>query len=402
MKTIKTKLIAFMAMALCVGLAFTACDDDDNKGGESTYDDQITSADDFAKDDLNGDIVSGVTVTLDGDDYILTGGLVVKAGATLKIAAGTTIKCAVGGADVYIAVEQGATIEAKGTSSAPILITSNASVPRAGDWGGLIVCGYADINKGDNATSEVADLTYGGSNDEDNSGTIEYVRLEYTGARLSGKNEFNGFTFYAVGSKTTVNNIACFEGDDDGVEFFGGTVNVTNILCVNIKDDMFDWTDGYRGTVTNAFGVREEGYTNVTEDPRGIEGDNLEADSAATPMSNPTFNGLTIIHDAKVEMADMIKVRRGSGVTITDAFIQVGKDSDASDFIDLTDGNGNAVSSAVSITVAGAGEADIDDIKDKGEGATINATEGTAIAKLSDSSKFADFSWTGYSYTLVD
>ena len=362
------------------------------------YDDQISSANDFDSQDLNGDILDGVTVTLDGN-YVLTGALVVKAGAILKIKAGTEIKCAVGGADVYVAVEQGATIEAEGTAEAPIVIESKAAVPRAGDWGGLIVCGYAKINKGATATAEVASLTYGGDNDLDNSGVIKHVILKHTGARLSGEQEYNGFTFYAVGSATTVENIACFEGDDDGIEFFGGTVNVKNALCVNIKDDMFDWTDGYTGKITNAFGVREDGYTNGTEDPRGIEGDSNSSDNTASPVSNPTINGLTIIHDAKFEMTDMIKVRRGSSVTISDAFVQLGKDASASDFIDLEDSKGNAISS-VSITAAGV-NVDLTDVKNA-PAATINASEGTAIVKLSDAAAFAAFAWTGYDYTLVD
>ena len=390
----KTKMIAFLTLALAV--SFTACDETTTDNGSTAFDDQITAANDFAEDDLYGEIVSGVTVALDGN-YTLIGALVVKAGATLKIAAGTEIKCAVGGADVYIAVEQGATIEAEGTSTEPIMIVSAAANPRAGDWGGLIICGYAKINKGATATAEVADLVYGGTDDNDNSGIIKYVVLKHTGARLSGEQEYNGFTFYAVGSATTVENIACFEGDDDGMEFFGGTVNVTNALCVNIKDDMFDWTDGYTGTVTNVFGVRESGYTNGTEDPRGIEGDSNSSDNAALPVSNPTFNGITIIHDAKSEMADMIKVRRGSGVTITNAFVQLGGEASASDFVDLEDGSGNGLASS-SITVVGVG-VNVADNKNA-PGATITATEGTAIAKLSEASNYDQMSWTGYDYEL--
>jgi hypothetical protein len=109
--------------------------------------------------------------------------------------------------------------------------------------------------------------------------------------------EFNGITMYSVGNGTTVNNIASKYGDDDAIEFFGGTVNVTNLLVVNAKDDMFDYTQGYTGTITNAYGVRELGYNDVTSDPRGIEGDGNFDGLAPTQagQSNPTFTKLTIV-----------------------------------------------------------------------------------------------------------
>ncbi|TKG93505.1 hypothetical protein EYV94_17320 [Puteibacter caeruleilacunae] len=381
--------VLFLAL---LATMFVACsDDDDDLPVEPTpqKDGVIESLTDPDMDasDLKGNVTGNITLSA-GVDYLLSGPLHVKSGATLKIEPGTTIKAKVGGTDVYIAIEQGAKIDAKGTASKPIVVTSAASNPRAGDWGGLMLIGKAPINKGATATTEVVSLTYGGNVSDDNSGVLEYVRLEYTGARINQDKEFNGFTFYSVGSGTTINNIAVFHGDDDGVEFFGGTAEVSNVLIVNAKDDMFDWTDGWAGRATNVYGVRESGYTDVSEDPRGIEGDSNSSDNDADPRSNPTIDKITIVHNAKVEMADMIKVRRGSSAIITNAFVQLGDDATASDFIDLTDGKGNAHSST-SITVVG-DNIDITDNKNE-SGATINATAGTT-----GGADFSVFAWTNY------
>ncbi len=112
--------------------------------------------------------------------------------------------------------------------------------PAAGDWGGLVLLGNATINSGATATSEVGNFTYGGTNDADNSGNLQYVRLEYTGAAINSESEFNGISFYGIGSQTNVDYIEVFEGADDGVEFFGGTVEASHVILRNAQDDSLD------------------------------------------------------------------------------------------------------------------------------------------------------------------
>lgn len=358
----------------------------------------IASQDDPDLDaaDLKGDVTANVTLTAD-KTWILNGPLHVKDGATLSIEAGTLIKATAGGTNVYVAIEQGAKINAAGTAAAPITFTSNAGNPRSGDWGGILLIGKAPISGGGTATTEVIDLTYGGTAANDNSGVLKYVQASYTGARINGDKEFNGITFYGVGNETIIENIGVFYGDDDAYEWFGGTVNVKNAIAVNIKDDMFDWTQGWTGTATNLYGLRESGFTSITEDPRGIEGDgNLDGENPGdSGQSNPTINGLVLINGAPIAMADMIKVRRGSGLTLTNGYVAFGnEDAEASDFIDLQDLKGDAEGALVSLRTIGNASSglDITDIKTTSE-ATINVADGTAPTIDRNL-----FNWTGYAF----
>src|SRR5690606_19895579 len=315
----------FLPVVLVAGIFFTSCSsDDDNTGNGNEQADGIISSvndSDFNPEDLKGSIQGNITLNAN-TEYLLTGALTVEEGYTLTIEPGTTVKAQAGGTDVFLAVKQGAKINAAGTASAPITFTSAATNPAAGDWGGIMIIGKAQTNLGAEAMTEVAGVPYGGNNNADNSGVLSYIITEYTGARVGADEEFNGITFYAVGSVTTVNNILVRHTDDDGIEFFGGTVNVDNVLIINNKDDMFDWTEGYSGTLTNLYGIREAGYEAVTEDPRGIEADSNENDNSATPVSNPTIVNVSIINKSNAQMTDAIKIRRGSGATITNAYIQ--------------------------------------------------------------------------------
>ena len=158
---------------------------------------------------------------------------------------------------------------------------------------------------------------------------------------------------------------------------------------------MFDFSQGYVGTCTNLYGIREAGYTAVTSDPRGIEADgNLDGNSPTDiNQSNFTINGLTIIHNGGIQLTDAIKVRRGATATITNAYVAVGTSSTFADFIDLEDSKGNATSST-NITAVGnsANGLDINDNKNT-PGATLTVSNGTTVSVSSSL-----FSWTGYSF----
>lgn len=364
-------------------LMLASCGDDDSTSTPEIVKDGIISSqddDDLDASDLQGKVQANITLS---GEYILTGPLAVKSGYTLTIEPGTTIKAIAGGTNVYIVVEMGAMIDAEGTASNPIVMTSNAGNPRSGDWGGLLLIGDAPISGGGTATTEVITLTYGGTNAASNQGTLKYVEVSYTGARINSDKEFNGITFYAVGNGTTIENVAVMNGDDDAYEWFGGTVNVTKALAVDVKDDIFDWTQGWTGTATSFYGIRTAEFTAITEDPRGLEGDgNLDGNSPGdSGQSNPTFNNLTIINDGIIEFTDMIKIRRGSGVTITNGYVEIGAEGSADDFIDLTDSKGDALGTAVNISVIG-NNVNLTDIKwvdDAGQTSpgTVSATAGT-------------------------
>ncbi|MDP2542883.1 multidrug transporter [Tenacibaculum discolor] len=308
-----------LGLALAATL-FASCGDDDtadiiindnsvtnntnNSGGDSDNDNVV---------ELKGNYTTDLTLDT-SKSYTITGPTIFEDGTTLTIPAGTVIKAAATGADVYLAISQGAKIIAEGTSSQPIIFTSSATTPNAGDWGGLILLGKAPINSvaGGTATStsEIASLPYGGDAADDNSGTLRYVRVEYSGGKADGQSENNGFSFYGVGNGTTVEYIQMFEGKDDGVEFFGGTVNVNNVSIVNAEDDSIDWTEGYSGTITDAY------VMHGTDHDKGIEADGYNTDignlSSPKFFSKPTVTNLTIEGLGSGTANEAIRLRAGT------------------------------------------------------------------------------------------
>ncbi|MGX9986063.1 hypothetical protein [Soonwooa purpurea] len=239
------------------------------------------------------------TVTLNSGDklvldaktvYHMKGKVIVNAGAELVIPAGTRILCS-GGTDTYLAVAQGGKLFSNGTVANPVVFTSGNASPAKADWGGIVLAGKAPINAGASATSEVANLTYGGTVADDSNGAITYTQIRWAGARFNASKEYNGLSLFGVGSGTKIDGVAVLDGADDGIEFFGGTVNVSNIISINNDDDAFDWTEGWTGTATNVYAKRNS----ATVGNRGIEADNNSNNNSANPMSNPTIKNATFI-----------------------------------------------------------------------------------------------------------
>jgi hypothetical protein len=286
---------SILLLAVAAATIFTSCSSDDSSSS--------TPSSSFTADATNfkGNINDG-TVTLDPTQtYNLTGALIVNDGAKLIIPAGTTIEAS-GGTQSYIAVAQGAKIEVLGNSSSPVVMTSASANPAAGDWGGLVICGQAPTNKagsnGETATAEVSDLTYGGSDSNDNSGIIRYLRLEYTGANFSATKEFNGVSLFAVGAGTTFEYVQSYHGGDDGIEFFGGTVNGKYLVSTASGDDSIDFADGWSGTGQ---------YWFINQGTKaGIEGSNNGDNGNATPVTSATLKDISII-DSGSEGALYIK-----------------------------------------------------------------------------------------------
>ncbi len=257
-----------------------------------------------------------------GTEYRLTSALIVPDGFTLTINPGAVIR-ATAGADVYVAIMQGGKIMAEGTSTNPIVFTSDSTTPNAGDWGGLIILGKAPINSvsgGDaTSTSEIGGLPYGGSATDDNSGILKYLRIEYSGGAADASSENNGFSFYGVGSGTTIEYIQAFEGKDDGVEFFGGTVNASFVSVIGAQDDSIDWTEGFTGTLTNVYVEHRQAHD------KGIEGDGFNTDigNNSNPLfwSAPSINNLTINGNGSSNENEAIRLRAGSRALFTNVLI---------------------------------------------------------------------------------
>ncbi|HET8735531.1 MAG TPA: hypothetical protein VFM69_02925 [Pricia sp.] len=236
--------------------------------------------------------------------YQLTGRFSVEAGATLTIPAGTVITADVEGGDAtstFIEIKKGASIDIQGTPDAPVIMTSAGETP--GDWGGLVIAGNATTTEGVDASAEVADVIYGGTDDADSSGNIDYLIINYAGARITTEAEYNGLTLYAVGSGTTIENIALLNGTDDGIEFFGGTVSVSNIYSENNEDDAVDWTEGWNGTLTNAYVVHTGDFSTAVE----ADGEN----------KNPTLTNVTAVSTSTQEERIALQFKKESGATIT-------------------------------------------------------------------------------------
>jgi len=206
--------------------------------------------------------------------YILTGKVIVNSGVTLTIQPGTIIKGAEGTGTLASAlvVAQGAKLNAVGTEALPIIFTSvldniaagqltgtNLDENDQGLWGGVIILGYAPISAADgDVLSQIEGIpasdtfgAFGGSNSTDDSGDLAYISIRHGGALIGAGNEINGLTLGGVGSGTSISNIEVVSNLDDGIEFFGGTVNVSNILIGHQGDDGLDIDMNYAGTITN-------------------------------------------------------------------------------------------------------------------------------------------------------
>ena len=291
MKKPISKLFSFTLLSLTFAATTVSCSSDDS----TPVVEQPTSDFKVDRNNLTGEIKSG-NVTLTDGTYKLTGKLIVANGAKLTIKAGVKIEATALGSGQfdavrYIAVAQGGQIFVEGTSSNPVIMTAETQKP--GSWGGLVICGKAPINKGTTATAEVSELTYGGSDANDNSGSIKYLRIEYSGYSYNADKEFNGLSMFGVGKGTTVDYVQVHEGSDDGFEFFGGTVDTKHLIVTNfaseVGDDLFDWTEGWNGTNENWYGKRTNGGN------RGIEADNNSNNHMAAPIANPTIKNLTLI-----------------------------------------------------------------------------------------------------------
>lgn len=262
-------------------------------------------------------------------------------GPTLTIAAGNTL--AFSDSADYLLINRGSRIEAIGSATAPITFTgfTDAVTGTAGPedvqlWGGLVINGNGITNNCSDAeraanqchvVSEGQPSNYGGSDNTENSGTLQYVVVKHTGFEVAPGDELNGITFNAVGSGTTVSFVQAYSTFDDGLEFFGGAVNVDHVVALYVRDDSLDFSDGYVGTIDRALIIHSQSDGN-----RCVEGDNI-GDGRATggepldtpPISGPTITNMTCIlsnQDAGThDPSEGIVLRRGPQAQFIDSII---------------------------------------------------------------------------------
>ena len=291
--------------------------------------------------------------------HIIRGKVVVMDGATLTVGPGTIIKAGEGllRDATALVVSRGAQINMNGTAESPIIMTDindditydSASTNRTstdrGLWGGLIILGKAKISLNGEESPE-ADIEgilaiegenwnkYGGSDNADNSGTIQYVSIRHSGISLTPDAELQGLTLGGVGNGTTIENIEVVASDDDGVEFFGGSVDVTNLLIWNQKDDGIDIDMAYGGTIDNA--IVE--YADYSDGAFEIDG----AKDASYQAQN-TISNLTVYGRYSEDAADsdqLGRVRENIQIKMLDVHY-AGAKAEASKFEKFGDNNGN-------------------------------------------------------------
>ena len=272
------------------------------------------SAPSCIKVDISDDVVAGDTTGTNGPSniiegtidksvsfpkgkYILKGYVYVNNNATLTVEAGSVIMSDVTEKGALI-IERGSKLIADGRADQPIVFTSGkaAGQRNAGDWGGIILLGKAPTNRPTNPQPVIeggVNRTYGGTEPNDNSGILRYVRIEFSGVAAEPNSEINGLTLGGVGAGTIIENVQVSYGADDGFEFFGGTVNAKNLISFATYDDDFDFDFGYTGKIQYAVSLRDKPAD--TDQANGIECDNDGSGTNATPYTKPQLSNLTLI-----------------------------------------------------------------------------------------------------------
>ncbi|HEX2093887.1 MAG TPA: hypothetical protein VHG28_15900 [Longimicrobiaceae bacterium] len=274
--------------------------------------------------------------------YVLSGYVKVTGGATLTIQPGTRIvgDTLTPGSSLWIL--RGARIIAEGTADRPIVFTSQRAPGnrRPGDWGGIVIIGNGIINRtGAGISTEgppgtVAENYAAGTDNNDSSGSLRYVRIEFAGYDVTGTGqELNSLSLYAVGRGTRLEYVQTLAGLDDGFEWWGGAVDGRYLVSVQAGDDHFDWTEGYQGR--NQFVIAFQngqldprpGTGTLSSDPRGFEGDGCDpqpgsgcvvtAGETNQPYSQPVFANFTLVGSREITPSEGngMVLRRGTAGT---------------------------------------------------------------------------------------
>jgi len=242
-----------------------------------------------------------------GNVYYLKAQIYVKTGATLTIDAGTIIRADHTAVGAGLFITKGSKLIANGTASQPIVFTSdNAAGSRnKGDWGGIILLGKGayNLNGGVGNIEGIApsaDTQYGGGaapDNNDNSGSLQYVRIEYAGYVYAANNEINGLTFGAVGRGTTIDFVQVSFANDDAFEWFGGAVNCKHLVSYRNLDDDFDTDNGYSGNVQFCLSVRDPQISDApaVSTSEGFESDNNATSAAVSPYTSAIFSNCTMV-----------------------------------------------------------------------------------------------------------
>jgi hypothetical protein len=272
--------------------------------------------------------------------YIISGLVYMVNNATMMVEPGVTVYADYTGANVAaLVITRGAKIVASGTQENPIVFTSNSPVPRSGDWGGIVILGKATVNSSfagtgggpgtlqveggiDNSFSD--GIAGGGAspNDDDSSGVLRYVRIEYGGYAYQPDKEINSLTMAAVGRKTVVDYVQVTYAKDDAFEWFGGTVNCSHLIAYKTQDDDFDTDNGYSGKVQFGIVLRDSSIADISRS-EAFESDNDPNGSTNAPQTRAVFSNMTIVgpratlsNSGNTLFLGAAQIRRNTGISI--------------------------------------------------------------------------------------
>jgi hypothetical protein len=318
----KTFLLSMMVVTF-----FAACKKDNSPGSNMIS---------RKMDTLQGAITTSVTLD-PSKDYFLKGQVYVKNNATLTIPAGITVFAQVNAsrsAKSVLVITRGSKLFVNGTATAPVVFTSAAATKAPGDWGAVILLGNAPTNSG---TGNVAglpitnDTQYGGNVTTDNSGSITYLRLEYTGGiNPPAEDEWaidkaSGLVFDGVGSGTKVDNVMVKYSNDDSFQWVGGTVNATHLISYNAGDDDFDFDMGYEGNLQFLIGYRSHPSSQALR-ANGVESYNDSVPTTNIPLTRPVISNMTIIGPQGVDAVETnvnqgVYMRKGTRLAIRNSLV---------------------------------------------------------------------------------
>lgn len=297
-----SKTIANSVMCLAaavVALAMTSCEKSNNgdngggNGGEVNPQQIIFNGNEIGNGNQEFKLTGAHT--LKKGTYVLKGWVYVTDGAQLTIEPGTVIKGDIQTKAALI-VERGGKLMAQGTATSPIVFTSNQVVGsrKPGDWGGVIVCGKAKNNKSEMIIEGGPGSKHGGNDDNDNSGILSYIRIEFAGYPFQTDQEINGLTLGSVGKSTQIDHIQVSYSNDDSFEWFGGCVNAKYLIAYNGWDDDFDTDNGYSGKLQFLLSVKHPRIADASVS-NGFESDNEANGTAITPITSPVFSNITVV-----------------------------------------------------------------------------------------------------------
>jgi hypothetical protein len=322
----------FGLIVLAATVLFTSCrkievdDDGTNNTGGNTQEELV----------LTGKISTDRTLK-SGNTYKIRGIVYVVDGAKLTIEPGVTIQGEKSSRGTLV-VTRGTQILANGTADKPVVFTSDASTPQRGDWGGVVILGKARTNASFNGQAGVGEIEggvnnaeglglYGGTDDNDNSGVLKYVRIEYAGYAFLPDKELNGLTLGGVGRGTTIDNVQVSYANDDSFEWFGGTVDAKHLIAYKGLDDDFDADNGFSGRIQFGIVLRDSAIADISGS-NGFEVDNDAGGSNATPQTAPVFSNITVVgpratasHAGNSNYKRGMHLRRNTAISIFNSIV---------------------------------------------------------------------------------